>query len=35
VQALWNRVAVRFLIFALSGICLIMLTVHAAISAFH
>lgn len=35
VQALWNRVAVRFAIFALASIALIMLTVHAALIAFH
>jgi hypothetical protein len=29
VQVLWNRVVVRFVIFALSSIALIMLTVHA------
>jgi hypothetical protein len=29
VQILWNRVAVRFVIFALSSIALIMLVVHA------
>ncbi len=34
VQALWNRVMVRFLIFALSSITLIMLTVHAALLVF-
>jgi hypothetical protein len=34
VQALWNRVMVRFLIFALASIALIMLTVHAALIAF-
>ena len=35
VQALWNRVAVRFAIFALASIALIMLTVHAALIVFH
>lgn len=34
VQALWNRVAVRFAIFALASIALIMLTVHAALIVF-
>lgn len=32
VQALWNRVAVRFALFVLSSIALIMLVVHAALS---
>ena len=32
VQALWNRVAVRFSIFVLSSIALIMLVVHAALT---
>ena len=31
VQALWNRVAVRFSLFVLSSIALIMLVVHAAL----
>ena len=31
-QALWNRVAVRFSIFVLSSIALIMLVVHAALT---
>ncbi len=35
IQVLWNRVVVRFAVFALSGICLAMLTVHAALMAFH
>lgn len=34
VQALWNRVIVRFLIFSLSSIALIMLSVHAAMLVF-
>ncbi len=34
VQILWNRVMVRFLIFLLSGIVLIMLTAHAAMVVF-
>jgi hypothetical protein len=29
VQALWNRVMVRFMLFALSGLCLAMLITHA------
>jgi hypothetical protein len=33
-QILWNRVMVRFLIFALSSIILIILTAHAAITVF-
>ncbi len=32
VQALWNRVAIRFSIFILSSIALIMLVVHAALT---
>ncbi len=35
VQILWNRIAVRFALFALSSIALIMLVVHAAMAAFH
>ncbi len=34
VQALWNRVMVRFILFALSSIALIMLTAHAAFEVF-
>ncbi len=34
VQALWNRVMVRFMLFALSSIALIMLTAHAAFEVF-
>lgn len=34
VQALWNRVMVRFVLFALSSIVLLMLTVHAAFEVF-
>ncbi len=34
VQALWNRVMVRFVLFALSSIVLIMLTAHAAFEVF-
>jgi hypothetical protein len=34
VQALWNRVAVRFVLFALSSIVLVMLTAHAALEVF-
>jgi hypothetical protein len=34
VQALWNRVIVRFALFALSSIVLIMLTAHAAFAVF-
>jgi hypothetical protein len=34
VQILWNRVAVRFVLFLLSSIALIMLVTHAAISVF-
>jgi hypothetical protein len=35
VQALWNKITVRFGIYALSSIALIMLVVHAAIAVFH
>ena len=35
VQALWNRVIVRFLLFILSTLCLIALTLHAGIAVFH
>ncbi len=34
VQSTWNRVMVRFLLFAASSIVLIMLTVHAAMTLF-
>ena len=34
-QVLWNRVVVRFVLFALSSIALLILVVHAAISVFH
>jgi hypothetical protein len=34
VQATWNRVAVRFLLFLLSTLALIALTLHAAIALF-
>lgn len=35
VQATVNRVAIRFALFALSSLCLIALTLHAAIAHFH
>jgi hypothetical protein len=35
VQALWNRVIVRFLLFILSTLCLIALTLHAGMAVFH
>lgn len=35
VQATWNRVAVRFLIFCLSTVALFALALHAAIALFH
>ena len=35
VQAIGNRVMVRFLLFALSSLCLMALTLHAAIAVFH
>lgn len=34
VQALWNRVIVRFVLFALSSLCLIALILHAAMAVF-
>ena len=34
-QILWNRVVVRFLIFALSSLCLIVLTLHAVLTVFN
>ena len=34
VQVLWNRVMVRFLLFALSSITLMILAIHAAIAVF-
>lgn len=35
VQALWNRIVVRFTIFLLASVALIMLTAHAALMVFH
>jgi hypothetical protein len=35
VQALWNRIMVRFALFVLSSIALIMLITHAAMAVFH
>ncbi len=35
VQTLWNRVIVRFVLFMLSTLCLIALTLHAAMAVFH
>ena len=35
VQALWNRVIVRFMLFILSTLCLIALTLHAGMAVFH
>jgi hypothetical protein len=35
VQATFNRILVRFLLFALSSLVLMALTLHAAIAAFH
>lgn len=35
VQATWNFVPVRFALYALSGLCLIALILHAAIAVFH
>ena len=34
-QVLWNRVVVRFVLFALSSIALLMLVIHAAMAVFH
>lgn len=35
VQALWNRIMVRFALFALSSLALMALTLHAIIAVFH
>ena len=35
VQATWNRIFVRFILFALSSLCLLGLTLHAAIGLWH
>ncbi len=35
VQALWNKVMVRFMLFSLASLCLIALVLHAAIAVFH
>lgn len=35
VQATWNRVMVRFALFALSSLCLIALTLHLLLAVFH
>ncbi len=35
VQATWNRIAVRFLLFALSSVALIALSLHLLIAVFH
>ena len=35
VQAVWNRVVVRFVLFALSSLALIALTLHLLIAVFH
>lgn len=35
VQALWNRVLVRFTLFALSSLALMALVLHAAMAVFH
>jgi hypothetical protein len=34
VQALWNRIAVRFLLFVLSSIALIALVLHLVLAVF-
>ena len=34
-QVLWNRVVIRFVLFALSSVALLMLVVHAAMAVFH
>ncbi len=35
VQATWNRILVRFILFALSTLCLVALTLHAALGLLH
>lgn len=35
VQATWNKVSIRFLMFLLASLCLMALTVHAALFVFH
>ncbi|NBW76234.1 MAG: MAPEG family protein [Sphingomonadaceae bacterium] len=35
VQAVWNRIMVRFLLFALSSLALIALTLHLTMAVFH
>ena len=35
VQAVWNRIVVRFALFALSSLALMALTVHALMAVFH
>jgi len=35
VQAVWNRVMIRFLLFALSSLALIALTLHLILAVFH
>ncbi len=35
VQAIWNRIMVRFILFALSSLCLLALTVHAGMHLIH
>ena len=35
VQSTWNRILVRFILFALSTLCLLGLTLHAAIGLIH
>ena len=35
VQAMWNRILVRFILFALSSLCLVALTLHAALGFMH
>ena len=35
VQAVWNRILVRFILFALSTLCLVALTLHAAMQFMH
>ena len=34
-QVLWNRVVIRFVLFALSSVALLMLVVHAAMAVLH
>jgi hypothetical protein len=35
VQAVWNRIMVRFLLFVLSSLALMALTLHLTLAVFH